>query len=340
MHIYVYIYIYIHICICIHLYNHLKDIYQDRTTIIFRILALIAYSEFLFELSTFYFPQGSHCGTDVLVRTVGIYFFKAPNGFATGGVSGVAIILANVLPVLTQSVYMMIINVLLLIVGVIVLGKECGILTIYCSLMLSLENWLFETLVPLSAPLTSYPLLELVYAVLLTGVGSAIIFKCRASSGGTDIVALVLKKYTSMNVGTALLCTDFLIAAMTFIRFGEQGITIDPQTGLFSLLGLFAKVFVVDDIIDSINLCKSFTIITVKPDEINNYILKEIKHGVTVISAHGAYTGENKTVLMTVCRRSEAIRLRKKVYEIDPGAFMIITKTREIMGKGFRDNTN
>ena len=276
----------------------------------------------------------------VLLMAVGIYFFKAPNGFATGGVSGVAIILANIFPVLTQSVYMMIINVLLLIVGVIVLGKECGILTIYCSLMLSLENWLFEMLVPLSAPLTSYPLLELVYAVLLTGVGSAIIFKCRASSGGTDIVALVLKKYTSMNVGTALLCTDFLIAAMTFIRFGEQGISIDPQTGLFSLLGLFAKVFVVDDIIDSINLCKSFTIITVKPDEINDYILKEIKHGVTVISAHGAYTGENKTVLMTVCCRSEAIRLRKKVYEIDPGAFMIITKTSEIMGKGFRDNTN
>lgn len=276
----------------------------------------------------------------ILLMAIGIYFFKAPNGFATGGVSGVAIILANVFPVLTQSVYMMIINVLLLIVGVIVLGKECGILTIYCSLMLSLENWLFETLVPLTAPLTLYPLLELVYAVLLTGVGSAIIFKCRASSGGTDIVALVLKKYTSMNVGTALLCTDFLIAAMTFIRFGEQGITIDPQTGLFSLLGLFAKVFVVDDIIDSINLCKSFTIITVKPDEINDYILKEIKHGVTVVSAHGAYTGENKTVLMTVCRRSEAIRLRKKVYEIDPGAFMIITKTSEIMGKGFRDNTN
>lgn len=276
----------------------------------------------------------------VLLMAIGIYFFKAPNGFATGGVSGVAIILANVFPVLTQSVYMMIINVALLIVGVLVLGKECGILTIYCSLMLSLENWLFETLVPLSAPLTSYPLLELVYAVLLTGVGSAIIFKCRASSGGTDIVALVLKKYTSMNVGTALLCTDFLIAAMTFIRFGEEGITIDPQTGLFSLLGLFAKVFVVDDIIDSINLCKSFTIITVKPNEINDYILKEIKHGVTVVSAHGAYTGENKTVLMTVCRRSEAIRLRKKVYEIDPSAFVIITKTSEIMGKGFRDNTN
>lgn len=276
----------------------------------------------------------------ILLMAIGIYFFKAPNRFATGGVSGIAIILANVFPVLTQSVYMMIINVLLLIVGMIVLGRECGILTIYCSLMLSIENWLFETLIPLSAPLTSYPLLELVYAVLLTGVGSAIIFKCKASSGGTDIVALVLKKYTSMNVGTALLCTDFLIAAMTFIKFSEEGIIIDPQTGLFSLLGLFAKVFVVDDIIDSINLCKSFTIITTKPAAINDFILNDIKHSATVISAYGAYTQQGKTVIMTVCRRSEAIRLRKKVYEIDPGAFMIITKTSEIMGKGFRDNTN
>ena len=276
----------------------------------------------------------------VFLMAIGIYFFKAPNGFATGGVSGIAIILANFFPVLTQSVYMMIINVLLLVVGVVVLGRACGFLTIYCSLMLSLENWLFETLIPLSAPLTSYPLLELVYAVLLTGVGSAIIFKCKASSGGTDIVALVLKKYTSMNVGTALLCTDFLIAAMTFLRFGEDGISLDPQTGLFSLLGLFAKVFVVDDIIDSINLCKSFTIITTKPDAVNEFILNDIRHSATVISAHGAYTKEGKTVIMTVCRRSEAIRLRKKVNEIDPEAFMIITKTSEIMGKGFRDNTN
>ena len=269
----------------------------------------------------------------VLLMAIGIYFFKAPNGFATGGVSGVAIILSQIFPVMTQSVYMMIINVILLIIGVLILGKECGLLTIFCSLMLSFENWLFEMLFPLTEPLTSY-------AVLLTGIGAAIIFKCKASSGGTDIVALILKKHTSMNVGTALLCTDFIIAAMTFMKFTEAGVAFDPQTGLFSMLGLFAKVFVVDDIIDSINLCKSFTIITSRPGEVNNYILKEIKHGVTVISAHGAYTGEDKTVLMTVCRRSEAIRLRKKVYEIDPNAFVIITKTSEIMGKGFRDNTN
>ena len=267
----------------------------------------------------------------VLLMAVGIYFFKAPNGFATGGVSGISIILAKVLPIFSQAVYMGIINVLLLILGVIILGKECSILTIYCSLVMSFENYLFELLIPLDSPLTAYPLLELVYAVLLTGIGSAIIFKCKASSGGTDIVALVLKKYTSMNVAYALLLSDFLIAASTFFIY-------NVQVGLFSMLGLFAKVFVVDDIIDSINLCKAFTIITTKPNEIDEFITTKLHHGATMYDAKGVYTGEDRKVIITVCRRSEAIRLRKMVKEIDPHSFIIITKTSEILGKGFRDN--
>ena len=167
---------------------------------------------------------------------------------------------------------------------------------------------------------------------MLTGIGSAIIFKCKASSGGTDIVALVLKKYTSMNVAYALLLSDFFIAASTFFIY-------NVQVGLFSMLGLFAKVFVVDDIIDSINLCKAFTIITTKPDEIDEFITKQLHHGATMYDAKGVYTGEDRKVIITVCRRSEAIRLRKKVKEIDPHSFIIITKTSEILGKGFRDNT-
>jgi len=269
----------------------------------------------------------------ILLMAVGIYFFKATNNFATGGVSGISVILSKLLPAFSQAEYMMAINILLLIVGVVILGKRCGFLTIYSSIIMSAENWLFERFIPLDAPLTAYPLLELVYAVLLTGIGSAIVFKCNASTGGTDIVALILKKYTSLNVGQALLLSDFIIAASTFFVY-------DVKTGLFSLLGLFAKVFVVDDILDSINMCKSFTIITTKADEIDEFILKELHHGATSYRATGAYTGEGKTVIITVCRRSEALRLRKKVKEIDPRSFIIITKTSEIMGKGFRDNTN
>ena len=270
----------------------------------------------------------------IIMVAVGVYFFKAQNGFAIGGVSGVAIILAK-LPFslelgLTQSVYMACINVLLLTIGSIVLGKKCGILTIYCSMVLSLFNILFEYLIPLQSPLTVYPLLELIYAVLLTGIGSALLFKCGGSSGGTDIVALILKKYTKMDVGKALLTTDILIALMTFPVFG---VTI----GLFSLLGLFAKIFVIDDILDSINLCKSFTIITTNPKEIEKFIMEDLHHGATVHTAEGVFTGETKSVITTVCHRADALKLRIKVKKTDPNAFIIITKTSEIMGKGFRD---
>ena len=271
----------------------------------------------------------------IILLTIGVYFFKNPNGFATGGVSGLSIILYNIFPILTQAQYMMIINVLLLIIGVIVLGKECGILTMYCSLVFSGLTALLEVVVPIKEPLTDYPLLELVYAVLLSGIAAAILFKCNASSGGTDIVALILKKHTSLNVSSALLCTDFLIAAFTFLKFTESGVVLDPQTGLFSMLGLFAKVFVVDDVIDSMNMCKAFTIITTKPDEINKYIMHDIRHGVTTYKGKGEYTGEDKTIIVTVCRITEAIKLRRRVLSIDPHAFIIITKTSEIMGKGF-----
>ena len=266
----------------------------------------------------------------ILMMSAGIYFFKSTNGFATGGVSGISILLAKLFPILTQATYMLIINVVLLILGVIILGKQCGLLTIYCSLMMSLENWCFEYFIPLSAPLTEHTLMELVYAVMLTGIGAAIIFKCNASSGGTDIVALILKKYTRLNVGEALLLSDFVIAASTFFIYGVE-------TGLFSLLGLFAKVFVVDDLLDSMNMCKSFMIITTKPKEINAFIIKEMHHGATFYNAEGAYTHEEKHIIVTVCKRTEALRLRRKVKEIDSSAFIIINKTSEIMGKGFRD---
>ncbi len=266
----------------------------------------------------------------VIMLASGIYFFKAPNGFALGGISGLSIVLAQVLP-FSQAAIMAVINVLLLIVGVIVLGKECGILTVYCSLAISGLNWLFESLVPVSSlPLTVHPELELVYAVLLGGIGGAIVFKCNASSGGTDIVALIIKKYFHINVGQALLIADSLIAFSTFFIYGIQ-------IGLFSMLGLFAKVFVIDDFIESLNMCKAFTIITTKPAEIDEFIVNDMKHSATIYSAEGAFTGEGKTVIMTVCRRSEALRLRRRVKEIDPHSFIIITKTSEIMGKGFHD---
>ncbi len=263
-----------------------------------------------------------------VLLTAGVYFFKIPNGFSTGGVSGIGTLLGKITP-FTPATLISVINLICLLLGFLVLGKETGIRTVYSSLLFSGLTQILELVCPIEKPLTDQPFLELVYAMLLTSIGSAIIFHCSASSGGTDIIALILKKYTSLNVGKALLCVDFLIAASSFFVFGMK-------VGLFSLLGLFSKAYIVDGVIENMNSCKYFLIITTHPDEISDFILKNLHHGATLVNATGAYTHDNKTALHTVCKRIEAIRLQKEVRRVDPSAFMIITTSSEIIGRGFR----
>lgn len=265
----------------------------------------------------------------MVLLTVGVYFFKIPNGFSTGGVSGIGTLLGTLCPRLSPATWISLINILLLLVGFVVLGRDTGIKTVYCSLLFSGLTSLCEWLVPLSAPLTDQPFLELCYAILLTGCGSALAFNVGASSGGTDIVALILKRYSRLNVGKALLCTDFLIAAGAFYVFGVKA-------GLYSILGLFSKAFLVDGIIENINSCKYFVVITDHAAEVREYIIKELHHGVTDSAVIGGYTHKERYMLHTVCRRGEAVRLRHRIREIDPHAFIIITTSNEIIGRGFR----
>lgn len=263
-----------------------------------------------------------------LLLATGVYFFKIPNGFATGGVTGIGTILAQITPI-SPAVWIWGLNIFLLLIGFLLLGRQNGIKTVYCSMLYSAITYIFEFVVPLNSPLSDQPLMELVYAMLLTSIGSAMIFNSDASSGGTDIMALILKKYTSLNVGKALLIVDFLVASSAFIVF-------DVQTGLFSLLGLFSKAFIVDMVIDNLNTCKYFVVITDKREQIADYIMKQLHHGVTVSLATGEYTKEEKYMIHTVCRRIEAIRLRNTIKQIDPHAFIIVTTSSEIIGRGFR----
>lgn len=263
-----------------------------------------------------------------VLLAIGVYFFKIPNGFATGGVTGIGTVLAKITPI-SAGTWIWGLNVVLLLLGFIFLGKGNGVKTVYCSMLYSAITYVLELVVPLTQPLSNQPLLELVYAMLLTSIGSALIFNADASSGGTDITALILKKYTNLDVGKALLAVDFVVAASSFIVF-------DIQTGLFSLLGLFAKAFIVDAVIDNLNTCKYFVVITDKREEISQFIIETLHHGVTVSAVVGEYTKQDKAMIHTVCKRVEAIKLRNKIKELDPKAFIIITTSSEIIGRGFR----
>lgn len=266
----------------------------------------------------------------VLLLSLGVYFFKFPNNFTTGGVSGISIILGSVFHGMSTATVMMIINILLLIVGFLFFGRKFGVLTTYCSIMFSAETWLLEKIIPMTAPFTDQPLLELMFAIMLPAVGSALLFNYNASSGGTDIIAMILKKYTNLDIGKALFVSDGLIAISSGFFFGMK-------TCLFSVLGLFLKAFVVDSVIESVNLCKFFSIVTSKPDEVSEYIIKTLGHSATVVDAVGAYTHEGKKIVMTACRRSEAVRLRHFCKTIDRKSFLFITNTSEVIGKGFRE---
>lgn len=268
----------------------------------------------------------------LLFSALGIVLFKAPNGFAMGGVSGISIILSKYFPNLNIGMIMLIINIALNIIGFIFLGNDFGLKTVYSSFALSFFVWLGEKIIPLEAPLTGDAMLELFFAIALPAVGSAIVFNQNSSTGGTDIVAKILSKKTHLHVGKTLLISDFLIAFSAIFALGTL-------QGLYSIFGLVLKSFLVDIVIENLNISKKVEIITSNPKPIQDFIINEMHRSSTVAKAEGAYTHNEKTILMTVVNRQQAIKLRDFVHKIEKEPFIIITNSSEIIGKGFR-NTN
>lgn len=264
------------------------------------------------------------------VTALGIYFFKFPNHFSTGGVSGLSILLGHLIPahVISTATINSIITLLSLVLGFLVLDKSFGFKTVYCTLLYTGVIQLLEFLLPLSQPLTDEKLLELFFAIILPALGSAVLFNLGASTGGTDIVAMILKKYTGMDVGRALLVTDVLITAAALFVF-------DIETGLFSLLGLALRSVLVDSAIESLNRRKSFTVVTQDPEPVCHFINETMGRGATLWKAQGAYTHHDQYVILTALSRRQAVLLRNFLKQTDPHAFMLITNSSEIFGKGF-----
>lgn len=263
-----------------------------------------------------------------LILVVGVYVFKFPNNFSFGGVTGIAVVLGAMLPI-TPGMVTFIINMALLVIGFLFLGKEFGLKTVYVSLLMSLGLGLAEVWFPMERALTTQPVLELIYAIVLPSFSSAIMFNMQASSGGTDIIAMILKKYTRLNIGAALFIVDLGIVMASCLIF-------DTQTGLFSFCGLLAKSLVVDNVIENINLCKYFTIICNEPQPICDFITNTLGRSATIYQAEGAYEHNQKTVIITIMKRYQAVELRNYIRENQPTAFIAITNSSEIIGKGFR----
>jgi len=187
-----------------------------------------------------------------------------------------------------------------------------------------------ERIYPMSAPLTNQPMLELCFAIALPSLGSAILFNIGSSSGGTDIIAMILKKYSSVDIGHALLITDVLITVAGCFMF-------DIATGLYSFLGLAIRSFMIDTFIESFNLSKYFNVVCDNPKPICDFIVQELNRSATVCHAQGAFSGKDKYVIFTALNRPQAVRLRNFIKDEEPSAFILISNTSEIIGKGFHN---
>lgn len=276
------------------------------------------------------FKNWMYMNIGIVLIACATYFFLVPNHFVTGGVTGLSTILGTAVPQISTATWLMGLNIFMLTIGFIFLGKQTGVWTVYCSLGYSTLMMVLEHVIPVEHTLTDEPFMELSVGIMLYAIGTAIIFYAGASSGGMDIMALIIQKYAKLDVGRAVLFVNMFIAGGSIFVFRNV------KTGILSLVGLFANAFIIDIVIDNLDSCKYFIVITEKPDLVSEYIMNELHHGVTITDAVGAYTQAKKGMVHTVCRRYEAIRLRQAIKKIDPDAFMVVTTSNEIIGKGFR----
>lgn len=262
-----------------------------------------------------------------MLMAAGTYFFKFPNNFSFGGVAGFSTVV-SALTGWSASDFTSVANIVLLFFGFAFLGRDFGFKTVYATLVMSAGLWIFEHVCPLTHTITSQPLLELIFAVFMPGFGSAVLFNIGASSGGTDIIAMILKKYSSFDIGRALVISDALITAAGFFIF-------DVETGLYSVLGLAIRSFMIDNFIESFNLSKYFNVVCDNPEPICDFIVHTLTRSASVCHAKGAYSGKDKYIIFTALNRVQAVRLRNYIRQNDPEAFILISNTSEIIGKGF-----
>ena len=265
----------------------------------------------------------------LILTAVALVLFKTPNHLAFGGTTGFAILFNAAIPALPVSVYMWIMNAVLVLLGLIFLDRKAVLWSAFASFALSGYTSLFEWLFPVSQSITGDLWLDVCFAVLLPAVGSAIVFDIGASTGGTDILAMILRKRTDIEIGKALFAVDVAVVVAAIGIFGAR-------VGLYCVLALIGKTFVVDGFIESIRQRKVCQVICDHPRDVEEFIVKKLGRTATLQFGWGAYSGKRVVILTSVLSRREAMKLRLFVRATDPGAFITITSSSEIIGRGFR----
>jgi len=272
------------------------------------------------------------------ILAAGFVFFITPYKIVPGGVYGIAIVVHH----LTKGMFSMfpgglpvgatglVLNIPLTIIGIRILGPRFGMKTvvgfILTSAFIDLITWFWG-----EKPLvTDDALLSSIFGGVLIGLGLGLIFKSKATSGGSDIIAMILAKYTRLPLGQLMIYVDSVIVLVGLAAFGDWRIP------LYSWIVIFITGKVIDVVIEGISYDKTLFIISEKHQEIRSKIINDLNRGGTLIEARGMYNYASKTIIFTVVNRRELAILEDFIHSIDPGAFLTVINANEILGQGFK----
>ena len=283
---------------------------------------------------------------------VGDVMFVNPYLMAPGGTYGLSNVFNTLWP-WKISFYAICMDIPLLIIGTWILGPKFGIKTIVSTALIFVFTFVLETLWGYNPVIHDGEIvnaagrsmvqiphgggwfmpdyfLNTVLAGLIYGVAIGLIFRSGATSGGSDIISMILHKYTKISLGTLVMIVDGIITLSTLIAFG------DIRLPIYSILIIFIEGKVIDLVVDGMKSYKTMFIITDNPEPIRDYIINDIKRGGTCITGSGLYEGKERKMVYVTLDRSDMIKLRSALYHIDPDAFVNIMESNEILGKGFR----
>ena len=263
----------------------------------------------------------------VILTALGLDMFLIPNKIAAGGVSGIATIL-HFLFHLPVGMVMLVLNVPLFLMGIYRMGLAFGFRSLYGTIALSVIIDLLAPVVPVP---THDIMLAGLYGGVLTGLGVGLVFRYKGTTGGTDLLAAIIRTYTGANIGQLLFMVDAGVVLAAGIVFNSA------ELALYALITIFLTSWLIDLVLEGISYARAFIIISDRSEEIGSSIMEKMDRGVTALYGKGLYTDIDRPVLLSVVNRSEVSQLKEIVYKADPGAFVILTNVHEVLGEGFKE---
>lgn len=261
---------------------------------------------------------------------LGAVLFAEPNKFAPGGTYGLAIVLHHTMGWRTE-LSALLMDIPLLLIGIYFLGPKFGIKTVICTFTIPLFMGIIHETYGY-APLLgeNQQLLSAIFGGIVYGIGIGMIFKSRATSGGSDIIAMILNKYTHISLGQLVILVDCTITLTTVLAFGEWTLP------MYSWIVVFIEGKVIDVVIEGGSVNKTLMIVTQEIEAVKNVIINDINRGATLLPGTGMYKGEPRNIIYTILTRREMMILRHRIIEIDPNAFINVIDSKEILGHGFK----